>query len=188
MNLTMREFAKGGLASLGFLALPGGLFAPLLRFADSLRLRDILTPAGLSPFGPSACSHEGQDDSDDVEGVMMAMACRPRLRQSGLWGRWSSGESFIATKRNTRYSIRSFESGLPGFHRIEIVAGLRPGTRGASAARAALSRTTNLTGLQSRVARPRKSRWRAPKKLVKELVKGIFQAQQFFSIIAGKSA
>ena len=56
MNLTRREFAKGGLASLGFLALPGGLFAPLLRFADSLRLRDILTPAGLSPSAPSARS------------------------------------------------------------------------------------------------------------------------------------
>ncbi|MCR5414575.1 MAG: metallophosphoesterase [Kiritimatiellae bacterium] len=27
MNLTRREFVKGGLASLGFLALPGGLFA-----------------------------------------------------------------------------------------------------------------------------------------------------------------
>ena len=27
MNLTRREFAKGGLAALGFLALPGGLFA-----------------------------------------------------------------------------------------------------------------------------------------------------------------
>lgn len=27
MNLARREFAKGGLASLGFLALPGGLFA-----------------------------------------------------------------------------------------------------------------------------------------------------------------
>ena len=27
MNLTRREFVKGGLASLGFLAFPGGLFA-----------------------------------------------------------------------------------------------------------------------------------------------------------------
>ena len=56
MEMTRREFAKDSLAyllsaanrasggyrsALGFLALPGGLFAPLLRFADSLWLGDI---------------------------------------------------------------------------------------------------------------------------------------------------
>ncbi len=45
MNPTRREFVRESLATLGFLALPGGLFVPLLRFADSLRLGDILTPA-----------------------------------------------------------------------------------------------------------------------------------------------
>ena len=47
MEMTRREFAKGGLASLGFLALPGGLFAPLLGHP----LRGQPSAGGYAPAG-----------------------------------------------------------------------------------------------------------------------------------------
>ena len=47
MNLTRREFVKGSFATLGFLALPGGLFAPLLGHP----LRGQPSAGGYAPAG-----------------------------------------------------------------------------------------------------------------------------------------